>query len=107
MKPIVYIATVRSRTSHGTDSIRIEHFGPTDPRAVAVATAADYGATLVTLEVQDPVDVLRKQLRECLGFVEAWQKHLAETEYATSAQTVQDVLDRARHVYSYSAPTQG
>lgn len=38
-------------------------------------------------------------LRECLGFVEAWQLHLSDQGKDAAAATVADVLARARKAY--------
>lgn len=107
MDSIVYTATVRSRTTFGTDTIRIEVFGDSDPKAVATRTAAEMGAELVSLVVENPVVALRKQLRECLGFVEAWQMHLSDTGKDKAAATAKAVHTRSQNAYSYTAPKEG
>lgn len=45
----------------------------------------------------------RDSLRECMGFVEAWQMHLSDSGQDKAAATVAAVLERARAAYKGAA----
>lgn len=47
--------------------------------------------------------VCRDSLRECMGFVEAWQMHLSDSGQDKAAATVAAVLERARTAYKGAA----
>lgn len=53
----------------------------------------------VNEQAADPLVIARTALRECLGFVEAWQLHLADTGKDAAAKTVSEVLANARRAY--------
>ena len=52
---------------------------------------------------ETPAQLLRKTLKECLGFVEAWQFHLADTNSNKASAVVGDVYRRASDVYAQTA----
>lgn len=94
-----YIATFRSNTTFKTQDVRIDvHDGQT-PEEVAEGVAAGYGAILLSLTPEHPMELLRNTLRECLGFTDAWKAHLLDIDCKLAASTVQDVLTRARDAY--------
>lgn len=51
---------------------------------------------LATARLLGAAPQLRDSLKECLGFVEAWQLHLSDCGQAAASRTVAEVLERAR-----------
>jgi hypothetical protein len=102
-----YFATIRSNTTFKTQDVRIDvHEGQT-PEEVGTSTASSYGADLLSLTPENPLELLRNTLKESLGFIEAWQAHLSDTNSSKAAATVQDVLTRARDAYRLTQGLKG
>lgn len=67
------------------------------------AAVIHYGlAEVADIQDQKPMGC-RESLRECMGFVEAWQMHLSDSGQDKAAATVAEVLARARTAYKEAA----
>jgi hypothetical protein len=64
------------------------------------------GATVDSVFPKDPIATLRAAVKECLGFVEAWQSHLNDGGNAAAARTVGYTLEGAREAYQFTANSQ-
>lgn len=97
-----YIATIRSKTTFKTEDVRIPVHPGQSPEEVANQVAASYGCELVSVKPDNVADLLRANLKQCLGFVEAWQCHLSDGGHTKAAATVEEVLSSARDAYRLS-----
>lgn len=102
-----YSVTVRSKTTWGSDTIVQSVPACIDPMASVTAAAQNMGAVLTSVVLEDPLATVRGQLKECLGFVGAWQAHLEETGQTKAAATVKDVLERSQVALRYSVAQPG
>jgi hypothetical protein len=71
--------------------------------ALAQSVATENGATLDSVFPKDPFFTLRAALKECLGFVEAWQCHINDRGHEPAARTVGNTLNAARDAYQFTA----
>lgn len=107
MNTTAYLVTARSLITFKEEPIRIEVHGNDDPKVVAERVTSMYGAEVVSIVPESPAELLRNLLRECLGFAQAWQAHLSDTNKDRAAETVQEVIDRSSFGYRYTAPAKG
>ncbi len=96
-----HIVTIRSKTTFGIDTVVIDVHPDQQVEKIAETVAASYGANV---EMIVPLPSPLESLKECLGFVEAWQCHLEDTGADRAAATVKEVLNRARLSYQYATP---
>jgi hypothetical protein len=101
---IKFKVRVRSKATFGVDTITIDVHDGQDVAEVAERGAASYGAQVLSIEPEDPLALARAALRECIGFVDAWQSHLSDIGKGAASKTVAAVVERARQAYQYSKP---
>lgn len=102
-----YTATIRSKATWGTDTITQTVPGCLSPLPSVHTAAHNMGASVTAIVLEDPLGTVRAQLKECLGFVDAWRAHLAESGNTKAAETVQDVLERSRVALRFSVSQSG
>ena len=95
-----YNLTICSKTTGGTEILPIEVLDGQSVDTVAQHVAAAHGASVVSYAKVEAPMCHRKALRECLGFVEAWQGHLSDCGKEAAAKTVGNTLEKARASYA-------
>lgn len=85
----------------------IRYINDANGRAIAevrYAQGAEQDENLANAALLAAANDLQKSLKECLGFVEAWQMHLSDSGNTKAAATVAQVLETARNAYAKSKP---